>query len=92
MTRFLGFSSRRKQKNELFKFEIISNKIDIAFVSETWWTDSSIKNIKGYSLYQKSSVGVKGGGACIHVNNNSLKSCEVIDQKYIPLLGEYFGV
>jgi len=77
------------EQYKLFKFETISNKIDIAFVSETWWTDSSIKNIYGYSLYQKPRVGGKGGGVCIYVNNNFLKSYEVTDQKYIPLLGNY---
>ena len=41
---------------ELFKSELIINKIDIAFVSETWWKYTSIKNLKGYSLYHISSV------------------------------------
>jgi hypothetical protein len=45
-------------------FSELRNKIDVAFVCKTWWTDSSIKNIKGYSLYQKSRVGVKRGGVC----------------------------
>ena len=44
-------------KYELFKFEIISNRIDIAFVSETWWTDSSIKISKA-TLYIRNQAKV----------------------------------
>ena len=55
-------------KYELFKQELIQSKIDIAFVCETWWKDTSIKNVKGYSVYHKSRVDIKGGGVCIFIH------------------------
>ena len=75
-------------KLELLKYELVHNKIDIAFVSETWWKETSLKNIRGYSVYHKSREDIKGGGVCIYVNNKSLKSYEQVDTKFIPLLSE----
>jgi hypothetical protein len=72
-------------KLELLKYELVHNKIDIAFVSETWWKETSLKNIRGYSVYHKSREDIKGGGVCIYVNNKSLKSYEQVDTKFINL-------
>ena len=36
---------------------------------ETWWTDTSIKNILGYDLFYKNRQGSGGGGVCIYVKN-----------------------
>ena len=33
-------------KLELLKYELVHNKIDIAFVSETWWKETSLKKYK----------------------------------------------
>jgi hypothetical protein len=45
-------------------------------VCETWWTDTSLKNVQGYSVYFKDRIG-KGGGVCIVVNNSRVKSYEL---------------
>ena len=63
-------------KYEAFCSELISNRIDVAFVCETWWTDTSLKNVQGYSVYFKDRIG-KGGGVCIVVNNSRVKSYEL---------------
>ena len=45
---------------------------------------------KEYSLYHKSRVDSKEGGLCIFVNDKSLKSYEIIDEKFLPILSEVF--
>ena len=66
-------------KYDAFCSELITNNIDIAFVSETWWTDTSLKNIPGYAVYFKDRKFGKGGGVGILVNNSRIKSYEIND-------------
>ena len=59
----------------------MNNNIDIAFVTETWWTEKSVKVVKGYDVYyrnrpEKEGKECKGGGVCLFVKK-SLMSHEV---------------
>jgi hypothetical protein len=38
--------------------EINSVNAQIVFVCETWWTETSVTNIPGYSLFRKDRIGV----------------------------------
>jgi hypothetical protein len=42
-------------------------------ICETWWTEASVTNIKGYSIFRKDRTGKRGGGVCIFVED-SIKS------------------
>ena len=37
-------------------------------ICETWWTEASTTNIKGYSLFRKGRTGKRGGGVRIYVD------------------------
>ena len=38
-------------KWDILSVELYSNCVDVAFLTETWWTPSSIKTIKGYATF-----------------------------------------
>ena len=68
--------------------DLFSNDIDIAF-TETWWTASSLKAVKGCSTFYKIREICKGGGVCIFINNNSVKAFEVVDIVYKGVHGDH---
>ena len=49
-------------KLDALVIELNSNNVDVAFITETWWTDTSLKVIKGYSTFYKNSEIGKGSG------------------------------
>ena len=68
-------------KLHILSADLTTNKIDIAFVTETWWTAESSMGITGYDLYytnrrNRNGRVVKGGGVCIYVKK-SITSHEV---------------
>jgi hypothetical protein len=69
--------------------DLYKNSIDVAFIAETWWSQTSLTIIKGYSVFYKNREGAKGGGVCIFVNNMTVKSFEVNDNIYKGLNGEH---
>ena len=69
-------------KLDILSVELYSNCVDVAFITETWWTPSSIKTIKGYSTFYKNREISKGGGVCMFINNNSVKAFEVEDDVF----------
>jgi len=69
-------------KLDILSVELYSNCVDVAFITETWWTPSSIKTIKGYSTFYKNREISNGGGVCMFINNNSVKAFEVEDDVY----------
>jgi len=79
-------------KLDLLAVDLYSNNIDIAFITETWWTASSLKAIKGCSTFHKNREICKGGGVCIFINNNSVKAFGVVDivsKKFMEII---FGI
>ena len=76
-------------KLDLLSVELYTNCVDVAFITETWWTSSSLKTIKGYSTFYKSREIGKGGGVCIFTNNSSVKAFEVEDIVYKGLLSDH---
>ena len=66
-------------KYEELIVEIIKSDAQIVFVCETWWTDTSVTNIPGYSLFRKDRNSGRGGGVCIYTHND-LKSF-VVNEK-----------
>jgi hypothetical protein len=48
--------------------EIEIRKPRVIMICETWWTEASTTNIKGYSLFRKDRTGKRGGGVCIYVD------------------------
>ncbi len=49
-------------KYEDLSIEVENKNPDIIMVCETWWTDVSVTNIPGYSLFKKNRNSSKGGG------------------------------
>jgi len=64
-------------KLDLLSVELYTICVDVAFITETWSTSSSLKTIKRYSTFYKSREIGKGGGVCIFTNNSSVKAFEV---------------
>lgn len=53
--------------------DLISHKIDICIITETWFNskhDVSIISLAGYTLYRRDREGRKGGGVAIYVREN----------------------
>jgi len=65
---------------------LYSNNIHIAFITETWWTTSSLKAIKGYSTFYKNREICK---VCKFINNISIKVFEVVDIVYKGVHGNH---
>ena len=63
--------------NEII-IEIEVKNPEIIFITETWWNETSITNIAGYSLYKKDREHSRGGGVCIYVKD-SINSYEIND-------------
>ena len=47
---------------------------------ETWRSKTSLKKIRGYSVFCKDRKIGKGEGVCIVVNNTRLKSYQITDE------------
>ena len=48
-----------------------TSKIDLMFISETWFDSNSLPQIPGYTVYRQDRItGRVGGGVCIYVNEN----------------------
>ena len=69
--------------------ELYKNQIDVAFVTESWWIETSLKLIRGYSIYFKNREKTKGGGVCIFINNNTVKSLELDVEAFRGVYGEH---
>ena len=39
-------------------------------ICETWWTEASVTNINGYTLFRKDRTSKKGGGVCIFIEDS----------------------
>jgi hypothetical protein len=56
------------------------NNYDVAIITKTWFTDTSITTISGYDLYKQNRISqTKGGGVCIYVKQ-TLISHEIHDK------------
>jgi hypothetical protein len=63
--------------NKLFELESLAhiNKYDLIFITETWFNDSSISSLFGYTTYRKDrKQKSQGGGVCIFVSDRLLSS------------------
>ena len=75
---YLNATSLDNKLNE-FKVVIEHFKPKIIAVTETWFKNTSITNIDGYTLYRKDrSDGRRGGGVCLYIDN-SIDSYELND-------------
>ena len=65
---YTNATSLNNKFNDLL-LEIDSRKPQIIMICETWWTEASTTNIKGYTLFRRDRIGKRGGGVCIYVND-----------------------
>lgn len=59
-------SLNSKKRKEL---EIVGSNSDIIFVTETWFNEKSVTNIRDYVFHHRNRRGKKGGGVCIYVKD-----------------------
>lgn len=62
-------------KSKLNELTIIcqTEKIDIVFISETWFSEISVVSLANYRLYRRDRRGI-GGGVAIYIHNNVVSS------------------
>ncbi|CAF0730152.1 unnamed protein product [Brachionus calyciflorus] len=68
----------------LFELELLTEDPDIAVVTETWFRESSLVKVNGYSLFRKDR-GNRGGGVAIYV-----KECLCPNEVCVPNLRDSF--
>ena len=62
-----------------------TEKIDIVFISETWFSEISVVSLANYRLYRRDRRGI-GGGVAIYIHNNVVSS-ELRDEGLREALG-----
>ena len=50
--------------------EVECKKPKLIMICETWWTEASVTNIKGCSIYRKDRIGKRSGGVCIFIDDS----------------------
>ncbi|CAF1064320.1 unnamed protein product [Brachionus calyciflorus] len=65
-----------ENKIHLLESEVADEDPDFLLISETWFKETSVANLIGYTLFRKDR-GTRGGGVCIFVKT-SLKASEVV--------------
>jgi hypothetical protein len=63
-------TSLNSEKLSLLQLQLFDKDIHVCFISETWWTSTSIRVIEGYSVYYRDRISKIGGGVCIYVRND----------------------
>ncbi|CAF0922484.1 unnamed protein product [Brachionus calyciflorus] len=66
----------------LFELELLTEDPDVAVVTETWFRDSSLVNVNGYTLFRKDRNS-RGGGVAIYV-----KECLCPSKVFVPNLSD----
>ena len=56
-------------KFDEFIEEIREKQSQVIMVCETWWTDQSVTNIKGFNLFRTDREHSRGGGVCIYITD-----------------------
>ena len=64
--RYMYLNATSLNKKKLKELELISTKLDIIFITETWFNEKSICKIDNYINYNRNRKKKRGGGVCIY--------------------------